>query len=112
MLKNGGFSHFYRNPFIIICYFFVLSLVSGVEKNDVFAFFWENSKMAFWPKLTQIWLGLNLAISGYIRPEARVLKKMASKILKIFYFFFYYYFFFIEPKWPDLNPFLPKRPIF
>ena len=67
---------------------FVLSLVSGVEKKWRFSFFWEISKMAIfgqnWPKF-----GLNLAISGYIRTEAWVFKKIcSSKILKIFLIFF------------------------
>ena len=58
-----------------------------------FLLFWEISKMALfgqnWPKFD-----LNLAISGYMRPEAWVFKKkMASKILKFFYFFFYFFIF-------------------
>ena len=45
------------------------------RKKKTFSLFWEISKMPLfgqnWPKF-----GLNLAISGYIRPEARVFKKI------------------------------------
>ena len=57
--KNAGFSHFYPNLFITICWFFLLSLVTGVGKKWRFRIFRKNSKMAHfgqnWPKF-----GLNL----------------------------------------------------
>ena len=106
MPKNGGFSHFFRNPFIIICSFFVLSLDFGVEKKWRFHIFWENSKMALfgqnWPKF-----GLNLAISGYIRPEAWVFKNIFVENFENFYYFFYYFFFKIDKKTisGEINPY-------
>ena len=60
------------------------------RKKRRFRFFWEISKMALfgqnWPKF-----GLNLAISGYIRPEARVFKKIFVKNFeKIFFLIFFF----------------------
>ena len=60
------------------------------RKKWRFHFFGENSKMTNfgqnWPKF-----GLNLTISGYIRPEARVLKKISVKNFEKFFLLFFFF---------------------
>ena len=48
--QKWRFYAFFRNPFIIICSFFVLNIVFGVGKKDVFVFFGKIQK---WPFLAK-----------------------------------------------------------